>query len=353
MRSYIDLLNEDQNQEGDIAKLNENESPFGPSQRAVQSIINNASQVSRYTDELEKTFQQAISQKDQISPELVIVSNGSDPLLKVFGQMVAQDGQGQLVVPDTTYESVIKESKKYGALISSVAMTRDLSIDLAALDQKANKQTTGIYICNPNNPTGNQVGPQELRDFIAEASRFTPCLIDEAYIQMSDNWERNTVIDMTEKFDNVMVTRTFSKIYGMAGQRIGYAAASSNLMYQMKKFLPGSGFTNSLGLHAALASLGDVEFLNNTRNKFKRARNLIYNMVKNLGLEVAANPQSGFIYFNTGMNAKEFYNQMTSFGVSVSNGESYTSKYPTWSRVSVGLDWEIRKFQDALQEVIQ
>jgi histidinol-phosphate aminotransferase len=352
MEAIIDVLNAKTPPSAEQkAKLDENESPFGPSKLAIKSIIDNIPKVSRYTDEIEKTFQEEISKKDKIPSKLITVSNGSDPLLRVFGQMIAKDGQGQLIVPNTTYESVVTESKKYGALITGVDMNKDLSINLTAIENKINKQTTGIYICNPNNPTGNKVNIAQLRDFIARVSKYTPCLIDEAYIHMVDNWEKNTVIDMVEKFDNVMVTRTFSKIYGLAGQRIGYAAASPNLMYKLNKILPGPGFTNSLGLYAALASMEDQKFLPDAKNKFKKARNSIYDIVKNLGLEMAADPQACFVYFNTKMNAENFQKQMAKFGVLVVG--RVWAKYPTWSRVSVGLDWEIDKFKNSIEKVIK
>ncbi|MFT3726015.1 MAG: histidinol-phosphate transaminase [Hyphomonadaceae bacterium] len=332
-----------------VAILGANESPFGPSKKAIAAMVEKAAFTARYADGEGEELKKQIAAIEGVDPQQVFLGNGSAPILQAFGEMIAQEGKGQLVTSIATYEGVPRAAAQYKADIIMTPLTADMTVDLDAMASKISKKTTATYVCNPNNPTGNMVDPVKLKAFAIEASKTAPCFIDEAYLHLCDNYEANVMTGLVREGHNVIICRTFSKIYGMAGQRLGYGIASPEMSRKMGMVTRGGGI-NHLGIVAAMASIADKEFVPAMQPKFKAGRERLYNVVKGLGRKIASNPQASFIFFEVGMPNKEFAAKMMAEGVRVV-GRSWP-EYDTWSRICVGEDWELERCEAALKKVL-
>ncbi|HEX5006433.1 MAG TPA: histidinol-phosphate transaminase [Hyphomonadaceae bacterium] len=332
-----------------LAIMGANESPFGPSKQAVAAMVEKAALTARYADGEGEELKKQIAAMEGVAPEQVFLSNGSGPILAAFGEMIAQKGKGQLVTSIATYEGVPRTVAAYGAEVIFTPLTRDMTVDLDAMAAKVSKKTTATYVCNPNNPTGNMVDPVKLKAFAIEASKTGPCFIDEAYLHLCDDYDGNVMTSLVREGHNVVICRTFSKIYGMAGQRLGFGIASPDLARQLGMITRGGGI-NHAGIVAASASLADKDFVPAMRPKFKAGRERLYNVVKSLNRPIASNPQASFVFFDVGMPNKDFAAKMMAEGVRVV-GRSWP-EYDTWTRICVGDDWEMDRCEAALKKVL-
>jgi len=332
-----------------VAIMGANESPFGPSPKAIEAMVAKAALTARYADAEGEELKAQIAAIEGVSPEQIFLANGSSPILAAFGEMIATEGKGQLVTSIATYEGVPRAAAMYGAEVIMTPLTAEFGIDLDAMAAKVSKKTTATYVCNPNNPTGNMVDQVKLRAFAIEASKTAPCFIDEAYLDLCDDYDGNVMTSLVREGHNVIICRTFSKIYGMAGQRLGYGIASVEMAKQMG-MATRMGGVNHLGIVAGMASLADKDFIPAMRPKFKAGREKLYATVKALGRPIASNPQASFVFFDVGMPAKEFAEKMMAEGVRVV-GRSWP-QYDNWTRICVGEDWEMERCEAALKKVL-
>lgn len=332
-----------------LAILGANESPFGPSKKAIEAMVQKAALTARYADDEGEELKKQIAAIEGVDPQQIFLANGSTPILAAFGEIIAAKGKGQLVTSIATYEGVPRSVLEYGAELVTVPLTADFGIDLDAMAAKITKKTTATYVCNPNNPTGNMVDPVKLRAFAIEASKTAPCFIDEAYLHLCDDYDANVMTGLLREGHNVVIGRTFSKIFGMAGQRLGYGIAKPDLAKQMS-MATRMGGVNHLGIVAAMASLDDKEFVPAMQPKFKAGRERLYNVAKGLGRKIASTPQASFVFFEVGMPNSVFAEKMMAEGVRVV-GRAWPG-YENWTRICVGEDWELDRCETALKKVL-
>ena len=332
-----------------VAIMGANESPFGPSPKAVEAMIAKASLTARYADDEGEELKKQIAAIEGVDPQQIFLANGSTPILAAFGEIIAAKGKGQLVTSIATYEGVPRSVLEYGAELITAPLTPEFGIDLDAMAARITKKTTATYVCNPNNPTGNMVDPVKLKAFAIEASKTAPCFIDEAYLHLCDDYDANVMTSLVREGHNVVICRTFSKIYGMAGQRLGYGIASPEMAKKMGMITRGGG-VNHLGIVAAMASIADKDFLPTMQPKFKAGRERLYKVAKELGRPIAANPQASFVFFDVGMPNKVFAEKMMAEGVRVV-GRSWPG-FENWTRICVGDDWEMDRCEAALKKVL-
>jgi histidinol-phosphate aminotransferase len=332
-----------------MAILGANESPFGPSPKAVTAMIEKAAMTARYADGEGEELKKQIAAIEGVSPDQVFLANGSAPILSAFGEMIAKKGKGQLVTSEATYEGVPRTVMQYEAELVLTKLTPEFKVDLDAMLAKVSSKTTATYVCNPNNPTGNMVDPVKLKSFAIEASKTAPCFIDEAYLHLCDDYDANVMTGLVREGHNVVICRTFSKIYGMAGQRLGYGIALPELARTLGMTTRGGG-VNHAGIVAAMASIDDKDFVPTMRPKFKAGRERLYAVAKELGRPIAADPQASFVFFDVGMPHKDFAEKMKAEGVKVV-GRTWPG-YDTWTRICVGEDWEMDRCEAALRKVL-
>jgi histidinol-phosphate aminotransferase len=215
------------------------------------------------------------------------------------------------------------------------------------MDQRISQATRVVYVCNPNNPTGTLLPPDALRDFCISASKKVPVFVDEAYYEVVDPEHRTSMVDLVKAGHNVIVARTFSKVYGLAGLRIGYGIASPDVISQLERYK--MSFQNVIGLRAALASLDDPEFETFSRVKIDEARRFTYALLDELGLRYT--PSHGnFVLFHTGQDIQSFQTDMRWRNIGV--GRPFPP-YLDWCRLSMSKMEDMTAFADALRDWAQ
>src|SRR5437588_9062984 len=252
-----------------IVRLSANENPYGPSPQA-HAAMNNSFDVScRYPDEANDVLIEKIAKINGVNREQVVLGDGSSEILKLCAETFTGPTQGKLIAADPTFESILEYSKANGAEVVKVPLTSTFAHDLSKMGGAAEKGL--IYICNPNNPTASITPKNDLRDFIAKTSPDTMILVDEAYFHYADSPDYETVIPLIKDHPNLLVARTFSKIYGMAGLRCGYCMAQPATI----KALHGFQMFDSINAEQpaeARPSLDDVVDANNGRQMNSEAR---------------------------------------------------------------------------------
>src|SRR5439155_11577230 len=204
-----------------VVRLSSNENPYGPSPKAFEAMNDSFGLACRYPDEHADLLVEALAKMNGINRDQILLGDGSSEILKLCAEAftrpttTSKNGRGALVVADPTFEAIVNNASVNGAEIVKVPLTHSFSHDLPKMEKSANEGL--VYICNPNNPTASITPKNELRDFIAKAPRQTIILVDEAYYHYADSPDYESVIPLIKDHPNLIVARTFSKIYGMAG----------------------------------------------------------------------------------------------------------------------------------------
>ncbi|MFC6197257.1 pyridoxal phosphate-dependent aminotransferase [Ponticaulis profundi] len=330
-----------------LAILSSNENPFGPSPKAIEAMKGELGNIYRYTYPSLVKLGEQIAAKEDVSPDEVIIANGSTPLLATFSLWAKQNDK-TIITSALTYEGVPRVAEAFGVPVSYTPTKPDLGYDLEAIAAQV-KPGTCVYLCNPNNPTGKTMDPAELDAFMDEFSAKVPVFVDEAYLDMADDFPAGVMTKYVRMGRPVIVARTFSKIYAMAGQRVGYALLPTDMRNEMMGYGHLSN-VNKLGIVAASAALADTAYFEEMRLKTKLGREKLIAMAKDLGRPIAENPQGSFIYMDLGMNNAEFAAKMLEKGVRVV-GARWSEK-PEWTRICVGLDHEIEKCHAAAKDIL-
>src|SRR6266704_6073849 len=217
-----------------IVRLSANENPYGPSPAAHQAMNGSFDLCCRYPDEANDVLIEKIAKINGVDREQIVLGDGSSEILKLCAETFTGPTQGKLIAADPTFEAILEYSKANGAEVVRVPLIADFHHDLAKMGAAAQKGL--IYICNPNNPTASITPKSDLRDFISKTPRETMILVDEAYFHYADSPDYESVIPLVKDHPNLIVARTFSKIYGMAGLRCGYCVAQPETIKKMHGF---------------------------------------------------------------------------------------------------------------------
>ncbi|MEO0550838.1 MAG: histidinol-phosphate transaminase [Pseudomonadota bacterium] len=331
-----------------LAIMSSNENPFGPSPMAMEAMKAEVGNIYRYTGPLTAKFAGIVAEREGVAPEQVLVTNGSTPILAAFSDWVSTQG-GKIITSATTYEGVPRVAERVGVEVIYTPLTADMGYDLDAIAAQIGPDTGAVYLCNPNNPTGKTMDPVKLKAFVEEASAKVPVFIDEAYLDMADDYPAGVMSEFVAAGRPVVVARTFSKLYAMAGQRLGYALMPADMAMDMRRTGRLSN-VNHLGLVAGIASLEDTAYFEEMRAKTARGRAKLVAMAADLDRPIAPDPQGSFIYMDLGMDNAEFAAKMLDKGVRVVGAR--WSELPEWTRICVGLDHEIEKCHAAAKEIL-
>ncbi len=328
-----------------IVRLAWNENPFGPSAAAQAAMTSAVSRSCRYSFGQEAELLALIAAKEGCRPEQIVLGNGSGEILDVAGFHFGLE-KGEVVVADPSYMQLVNAAEKSGGKAVRVPLNAKLEHDLPAMAAAVTARTSLVYVVNPNNPTGTVVNAAALKEFVRTVSKQTVVFVDEAYLDCADDYAGQTVAPLVAEGYNVVVARTFSKIYGMAGLRLGYAILPQKLAVSLRGHMTGS--VSSLTLAAATASLNDRGYVPATRAKIKAGRDALIAEVTKLGKR-HAEPQGNFVFFQTGMPAQEFAAKMRAEGVSV--GRPFPP-LTDWARVTIGLPEEMDVCHRALRKAL-
>jgi histidinol-phosphate aminotransferase len=326
-------------------QLSLNENPFGPAASAQAAMHALISRSCRYAYKEQGELIAQIARIEGCKPENIVLGAGSGEILDVTGFHYGLQ-KGEVLSASPSYSQLLMAAEKEGGKAVRVPLNAKLEYDLPAIAAAVNPKTSLIYICNPNNPTGTLLNADELKAFVRETSKKAPVFIDEAYLQCADDFAGHTCAGLVSEGFNVVVARTFSKLYGLAGLRLGYAVMPEILAKEIRAQMTGS--LSSLTIAAAKASLEDADYVKVTRAKIKAGREALIATVTALGKEHAVS-QTNFVFFKTGMPVQDFIAKMKAEGVIV--GRPF-SPFLDWARISIGLPEEMAVCHAALKKVL-
>jgi len=330
-----------------IAKLNANENPYGPSKKALTAMAEASSKGAYYVGESVPRLLDMIAERHGITPEYLSLSSGSSGVLTYLA--VAKARQGKILGPDLFWDTTTRAALRQGGEMKRIVKTLDLSTDLDALYASITPDVSMVQICNPNNPTGMMLAPEKLKAFCIKASKKCTVLIDEAYNEITDDPEANTMLSLVKEGHDVLIARTFSKLYGLAGLRVGYMIASPENSAMLQAFGLGNYAMNQAGIAAAVASYDDFAFLKYSKQRIIEARGIILDAVKENGL-TAAPSQTNFVFVDLGkLNAETFRAEMAKQQVMI---RGIYQDYTNWSRVSCGIIDDVKQYASAMPKAL-
>jgi histidinol-phosphate aminotransferase len=330
-------------------RLFANENPLGPSEAARRAIADSIVDANRYVNQAGDLarLKALIAAREGLTPEHIVVGSGSSEIL-CQAALAFGIGGGELIAADPTFNLLPRYAETVGARVHRVPLDERFEHDLAEMDRRATQSVGLVYVCNPNNPTGTLLAADRLRAFCEEISRRAVVFVDEAYIEYTDNPARATTVDLVRKGNNMIVLRTFSKIYGLAGMRIGYAMARPDLAARLSKYTVS--VVNTLGVRAALASLEDAEFVATSRRANVEARNATYRALDAVGAKYVPS-SANFVYFRAGEKNKGLPAALAGRGVLLNpTGAPLAAE---WGRLTIGTPDEMRLFASALRETFK
>jgi len=328
-----------------VIRANFNENPYGVSRVALRAIQNTFDQAGHYSSGPRQRVMEVMTNLHDLPPENVILGSGSGELLKAAGLMVAMT-KGSVVCADPTYHDLVRFAESNGAEIIKVPVADNLGIDLEAMKKAMRKDTKIVYIVNPNNPIPSILAKKELEDFVKEVSKKCMVFVDEAYYEYVEDPSYGSMIDLVRAGQkNLIVTRTASKIHGMAGLRVGFGFGHVDLLKKLSQIQTGQ--MNVLGLAGAAASYKDTEFQNFTRRKTRESKIIMEEMINDLGLRTTKS-HANFVFFETGRAVEEINGKLKE--KRIISGRPFPP-YLKWSRVSLQKPEEMRYFAQTYKQL--
>lgn len=330
----------------DVIKLASNENPLGPSPKAVLAIKKSLKKINRYPEGTCFYLRQALSKRLKVKPSQLIFGNGSDELIDIIVKTFTLPDD-EVVSADTTFLEYKIIAQQNGRKARCVPL-RDFRYDLAAIKEAIGPRTKAIFIANPNNPTGTYVTKREVDVFLSSLPKDVMVIFDEAYLEFVDKGDFPKSLDYFRQGENVIILRTFSKIYGLAGLRIGYGIAREELIRHMERCRQPFN-VNTLAQESARAALDDRDFI-------KRAQRLVWDGKRYLyreltKLKIAYVPSAAnFILVNLRQDGLKIFKKLLKKGVIVRDMYQYGLK--NFIRVTIGIQRENERFIEALKEVI-
>ena len=327
-----------------IAKLNANENPYGPSPSATRAMAEASTHGAYYVRASAQKLREAIAERHDLSVDHVALSSGSSGVLTYLA--LASSQKGKILTPDLFWDTTSLMGARNSAFgIERLPKNESLAIDLMAMEAALHDDIAMVQITNPNNPTGTVLDSEELKKFCRTASEKCVVLVDEAYNEVTDNPAASTMIPLVKEGKNVAVARTFSKIYGLAGMRVGYMIARPELLQTVAQFGLGDYGLNQAGVAGALESFNDFAFLEYSKSKIIEGREMITEAIRSHDLD-ALPSQTNFVFVNLGhRNAEKFRVAMAKRNVMI---RGIYRDYSQWSRVSTGRLEDIQMYVDAL-----
>lgn len=319
-------------------RLHSNENPLGPSPAARRAMEAAFDQGCRYPYGAYSELEEAIAEREGLTPDHVVLGAGSHEVLRVTAMAYGLEG-GEVVTGHPTFEGLENYAATIGAVVARVPLGDDLQLDLEAIEKRVTPATGLVYLCNPNNPTGSLLPGAAIRSFCRDVASRATVLVDEAYHELVEAPGYSSMVSLVKEGENVIVSRTFSKVYGLAGLRVGYGLAPPAIARRLRELRTGAG-VNVLGVAAALASLRDPAFLRESRRANAAARDYTVGVLERAGHRCLPS-HTNFVFFRLGSDIGTFRSRMSARGILV--GRPFPP-YTDWCRLSLGTLDEMKRF---------
>ncbi|MSP87069.1 MAG: histidinol-phosphate transaminase [Methylotenera sp.] len=334
----------------DIVKLASNENPLGISPKADFAIQEALLDIARYPDGNSFALRQAVSQKFNVAPAQIVFGNGSNDILELVARAFLMAGCEAVYSQHAfaVYPLVTQAIGATGVVVPAKNYGHDLSAMLAAITEK----TRVIFVANPNNPTGTLIAKQELFAFLKQVPKKVLVVLDEAYDEYLSSANKSEAISWLAEFENLIISRTFSKAYGLAGLRIGFGLCHADIADMMNRVRQPFN-VNSIAQAAAIASLTDDDFVERSYALNQAGMLQLTQGFNKLGLEYI-HSFANFVSFavkNNTLNAAQVHQKLLQSGVIVRAIANY--EMPDYLRVSIGLFSENARFLDVLAQILK
>ena len=331
----------------DVVKLASNENPLGCSPRAVKAIVDWTNDAGLYPNGNSTELRNALASKFNLSPSQFLFGAGTDQILEIIAQTYINPGDETIMgwPSFSRYEAV---TRIMDGIIIKLPLTDDYRLDLDAFLDAINEKTRIIWVCNPNNPTGTIITEQEQREFLKNVPENILVVLDEAYYEYVQNSNYPRSVELLNEYDNIIVLRTFSKIYGLAGLRVGYAISNENIIACLNR-VRGPFNVNAAAQAAAAASLNDQEFVQDSIKINQEGKQYLYRAFKDMGLEYI--PANGnFIMVNVEKDSLQVFKDLLLKGVIVRSGDIFDMD--NWLRITIGTPEQNTVLINALKSVL-
>jgi len=325
--------------------LNANENPYGPSARVREVLSSSFDIACRYPFRTLSGFVELIAQKEGVSKDHVVITGGSTEGLKACGLVYGGPGS-EIIAADPTFQALLRYAENFNTKVHRVPLNDKMEHDLEAMSKKVSDKTSLIFICNPNNPSGTLLPADAMKDFCLSHDSDAVIFSDEAYYDFITEADYPSMVELVKEGRNIIVSRTFSKVYGLAGMRIGYLIARPDMARKLKKAVMAN--TNILALEAAKTALTDDEFYKFSIAKNDQAKKSIYKTLESLGIPYVPS-HTNFVFFKSGMSIHELLPAMRQKGVMI--GRPFPP-LTNWARISTGTASDMELFSEALTSVL-
>lgn len=327
-----------------VVRLSANENPYGPSARAIETMKNSYDLCCRYPDEHNDALIESLAKLNGVNRDQILLGDGSSEVLELCA-LAFTGADRNLVAADPTFEALLQYAKVHGAEVVKVPLTNTFAHDLGKMGAAGKNGL--VYICNPNNPTASITPKDALRDFINNAPASSMILVDEAYFHYADSSDYESVIPLVKDRSNLIVARTFSKIYGMAGLRCGYCVAQKETIDRMRTHQAWDS-VNCMALAAARVSLDDGSQVSDGKRMTSEAKNFTLAELDKLGFQSIPS-QANFIMFDCKRPVVPLIAALKERNVQV--GRLFPA-LPNHMRLTIGRKSEMEAFVSAFRQVM-
>jgi histidinol-phosphate aminotransferase len=327
-------------------KLASNENLLGPSPKALKAIRKELAKVYLYPEGPCTVLREALAQKFAIPERMVVISNGADNLILMIANAFVNEGD-EVVMADPTFSVYTNATQIMGGKPIGLKL-KDFTHDLDGMLKRVSRKTKLVFICNPNNPTGTTVSVEALNAFLSRLPKRVVVVLDEAYGDFVEDAFCPNGLDYIKETKQVIVLRTFSKVYGLAGLRIGYALGREDLidcLYQVRDPFP----VHRLAQVAALAALNDEEHAVRSIQMVYEGKRYLYKELDRAGLFYVPS-EANFIFIDFKKDSERVFQAFLGEGIIIRPGKIWG--YPTFARVTIGRTEDNHRFIKALRKIL-
>ncbi|MBL0170535.1 MAG: histidinol-phosphate aminotransferase family protein [Gemmatimonadaceae bacterium] len=322
-------------------RLSSNENPYGMAPSAKAAITERWSEHSLYGNASPNALRKVFAAHVGVPEECVLVTAGSGEVLSIVALAYGMHGS-EVLTAWPTYEGLPRYAETMGARVHKVALDGDYAHDLEAMDRRLVQAIDLVFVCNPNNPTGTLTHNAKLRSFVSNASRKSVVLVDEAYHDFVGDPTYKSMIDMVLAGENVIISRTASKIHGLAGLRTGFAIARPDIIARLAGY--STSAPSVFGARGAIASIADTAYQAMCKQRNAEGRAIMETALKGMGRKMTVS-HTNFVFFHAGMPVERVQAKMLAAGFMI--GRAFPP-YNDWARISIGTPDEMRQVVAAL-----
>lgn len=325
-------------------RLGSNENPYGPSESMRNAMTKGFDNGCRYPWGFNVDLIKMIAEKEGVPEDHILLVAGSTEGLKIAG--ITFGSGGEIITCAPTFLSMMSYAELWGTDINWVPLNKDLDFDLEEIEKRVSYKTKMIFLCNPNNPTGKLLPRDQVVDFCKTVSKQAVVFSDEAYYDYIKEPNYPSMVELVKQGYDVVVSRTFSKVYGLAGIRMGYLVAKPELAKMLSDRVVAN--TNIMAIEASKAAILDKDFYQFSVQKANEAKALLTKTLDELNLSYL-DSHTNFIFFHSGRDIKELNKTMYDKGFII--GRPF-EPLNDWCRVSTGTIEEVVLYNKAIKEVL-